>query len=123
MRKHSPVEVNGESGADVYDRCTLFMDTLFRQLNSGYYQHTDNILIVSHDIFIRLFVTRYFRLTADEHHRNRDLKNCEHVLLEYDYHTGKYELKTELTKRRESLVLDYNATAAASNKLLYKHTK
>ena len=113
--------INGESGADVYDRCTLFMDTLFRQLNSGHYQHAENILIVSHDIFIRLFLARFFRLTAAEHHQQRELKNCEHVLLEFDYETGQYELKTKLTGRRESQVIDYNA--ATLDKLVYKYTK
>ena len=112
---------NGESGADVFDRCSLFMDTLFRQLNSGHYQHAENILIVSHDIFIRLFLARFFRLTAAEHHQNRELKNCEHVLLEHDYQTGKYELKTKLTQRRESSVVDYNTQA--SEKLGYKLEK
>ncbi len=60
---------------DFSDHCTLFMDTLFRQLNSRHYQ------------------------------------------------TWKHELRTKLTELRESQVFDYKATAAALDKLVYKHTK
>ncbi|CAF1590675.1 unnamed protein product, partial [Didymodactylos carnosus] len=98
---------NGESGADVYDRCTLFLDTIHRQLSSGYYASTGNILIVSHDIFIRLFLMRYFRWTTERHHQTRDLRNCELCVLEVDRVSGSYVLKTELSEKRPSII-NYN---------------
>ncbi|CAF1194577.1 unnamed protein product, partial [Didymodactylos carnosus] len=86
---------NGESGADVYDRCTLFLDTLFRKLNTGYFL-SDNILIVSHGLFMSLFCMRYFRLTAEKHRRLKDFDNCEYCILERNRKTGSYELKTQI---------------------------
>ncbi|UJR19770.1 hypothetical protein I4U23_022904 [Adineta vaga] len=91
---------NGESGADVYDRCTLFLDTLFRENMNGQIPKSDNILIVSHGLFMRLFLMRYFRWTVDEHHQWRNFKNCEYCVLEHDINTGSYELKTKLEKKK-----------------------
>ncbi len=51
----------GESGADVYDRVSGFLETLFR-----HFERKDmaarNVVIVTHGLFIRLFLMRYFRL-------------------------------------------------------------
>ena len=51
----------GESGADVHDRASLFLDTLFREMDSGHHDASQNIVIVSHGLFMRLFLMRYFR--------------------------------------------------------------
>ncbi|CAF2969025.1 unnamed protein product [Rotaria sp. Silwood2] len=67
----------GESGADVYDRASLFLDTLFREMDNGHHDPTQNILIVSHELFIRLFLMRYFHWTVDEFKTLRTFNNCE----------------------------------------------
>ena len=56
----------GESGADVYDRVSLFLDSLFREMDNGHHDPTQNIVIVSHELFIRLFLMRYFRWGVDD---------------------------------------------------------
>jgi len=89
---------NGESGADVYDRGSLFMDTLFREMDKGYHS-TQNILIVSHGLFIRLFLMRYFRWTVDKHKQLKNFDNCEWCVLEKNSAHGKYQLTTELTTK------------------------
>ena len=71
----------GESGADVYDRVTLFLDTLFRELDNGHHDPTQNIIIVSHELFMRLFLMRYFRWTVKELESLPAFHNCEIVQL------------------------------------------
>ncbi|UJR14551.1 hypothetical protein I4U23_001548 [Adineta vaga] len=67
----------GESGADVYDRVTLFLDTLFRELDNGHHTEAQNIIIVSHELFMRLFLMRYFRWTVDDLNDLKTFHNCE----------------------------------------------
>ena len=67
----------GESGADVYDRASLFLDTLFREMDDGHHDPTQNIVIVSHGLFMRLFLMRYFRWNVDELERFKQFGNCE----------------------------------------------
>ncbi|CAF3312180.1 unnamed protein product [Rotaria socialis] len=68
---------SGESGADVYDRASLFLDTLFREMDNGHHDPTQNIIIVSHELFMRLFLMRYFRWTIDELNILKTFNNCE----------------------------------------------
>jgi broad specificity phosphatase PhoE len=67
----------GESGADVYDRASLFLDTLFREMDSGHHDPTQNIVIVSHGLFMRLFLMRYFRWNVDDLEKAKQFGNCE----------------------------------------------
>jgi len=71
----------GESGADVYDRVSLFLDTLFREMDNGHHDPTQNIVIVSHELFMRLFLMRYFRWSVDELTNLRSFDNCEICVL------------------------------------------
>lgn len=85
---------NGESGADVFDRVSSFMESLFREIDTQ--QPVQNIVIVSHGLFVRLFLMRFFRWTVEKFHAIWNLHNCEHIILEKHPATGSYELKTEL---------------------------
>lgn len=71
----------GESGADVYDRVSLFLETLFREMDNGHHDPTQNIVIVSHELFMRLFLMRYFRWSVEEIESFRSFNNCEIVEL------------------------------------------
>lgn len=71
----------GESGADVYDRVSLFLDTLFREMDNGHHDPTQNIVIVAHELFIRLFLMRYFRWSVEELEQLKSFDNCEIVEL------------------------------------------
>jgi broad specificity phosphatase PhoE len=71
----------GESGADVYDRASLFLDTLFREMDNSHHDPTENILVVSHGFFIRLFLMRYFRWTIEEIKNFKKLDNCAIITL------------------------------------------
>ncbi|CAF0872108.1 unnamed protein product [Adineta ricciae] len=67
----------GESGADVCDRVSLFLDTLFREMDNGHHDPTQNIVIVSHGLFMRLFLMRYFRWNVAEFENVKQFGNCE----------------------------------------------
>lgn len=86
---------DGESCADVYDRVTLFFDTLHRDfLKSGF---PGNVVVVTHGMAIRLFLMRWFHWTVEEFEAVANPDNCavvEMVLGE----KGKYALVTELKK-------------------------
>jgi broad specificity phosphatase PhoE len=46
------------SGADVYDRVSMFLDSLYRDMRKGHCG--ENVVIVSHGLFCRLFLTRFY---------------------------------------------------------------
>lgn len=71
---------SGESGADVYDRVSGFLETLFRN-----FEHRDvsqNFVIVTHGLFIRLFLMRYYKYSVNKFERISNFKNCEMVVME-----------------------------------------
>lgn len=47
------------SGADVYDRASIFLESLYRDMRKG--KCGQNAVIVSHGLFCRLFLTRFYR--------------------------------------------------------------
>jgi broad specificity phosphatase PhoE len=87
---------DGESGADVYDRVTTFMDTLFRDFNKTDYP--PNVLLVTHGLTMRLFLMRWFHWTVEEFETLRNPRNCQMVVMQ-KRSDGKYELMTKLERR------------------------
>jgi broad specificity phosphatase PhoE len=87
---------DGESGADVFDRISNFMDTLHRD-----FQKTDfpeNILIVTHGLTLRLFLMRWFHWTVEEFESLRNPKNCQIVVMEKGT-DNRYKLISELKRK------------------------
>lgn len=82
---------DGESCADVFDRISDFLGTLFREFEKENFP--ENVIIVNHGMSMRLFLMRWFHLTVEEFESIRNPKNCEFFLLERN-NKGKYELKT-----------------------------
>ena len=87
---------DGESGADVYDRVSNFLDTLHRDFEK--IDYPENVLIVTHGLTMRLFLMRWFHWTVEEYESLRNPKNCQFVIMEkqFDNH---YQLTTSLEKR------------------------
>lgn len=91
---------DGESGADVYDRVTMFLDSLFRNFSrheSGRRrppsEDRPSVIVVSHGLAIRLFLMRYFKWSVERFQAMRNLGNAEFVVLELNLDSGKYELR------------------------------
>ena len=87
---------DGESGADVYDRVSTFMETLHRDFRKP--DFPDNALIVTHGMTLRLFLMKWFHWHVEEFENVRNPKNCQIVILEKE-ENGKYKLITKLRMR------------------------
>ena len=85
----------GESGADVYDRVSSFLESLFREMDNYDREKKDNYIIVSHGLFMRLMVMRFYKLSIDSFEKMDNPKNCEIWIMERNSE-GKYELKTKI---------------------------
>ncbi len=88
---------DGESGADVYDRVSTFLETLHRDFRKP--DFPDNALIVTHGMTLRLFLMKWFHWSVEEFERVRNPKNCQIVVMEKQ-EDGKYKLRSELKKRK-----------------------
>lgn len=88
---------DGESGADVYDRVSTFLETLHRDFNKSRYPQ--NTLIVTHGLTLRLFLMRWFHWTVEEFENLRNPHNCQLVVMQKDAN-DRYELIGELEKKK-----------------------
>ncbi len=97
---------DGESCADVYDRVSDFMNTLFRDFEKKEFPR--NVVIVTHGMTMRLFLMRWFHASVEEFESWGNPKNCEYLLLERG-DNEKYRLTTpiRLHKLRHSYQFDW----------------
>ena len=86
---------DGESGADVFDRVSTFLETLFRDFNKPHYPQ--NTLIVTHGLTLRLFLMRWYHWTVEEFENLSNPQNCQIVVMQKGPN-DRYELITELKK-------------------------
>ena len=89
---------DGESGADVYDRVTTFLETLHRDFNKPNYPQ--NTLIITHGLTLRLFLMRWFHWTVEEFENLSNPYNCQVVVMKKK-ENDRYELTSKLKKRVE----------------------
>ncbi|MEP6800191.1 MAG: phosphoglycerate mutase family protein, partial [Lapillicoccus sp.] len=54
---------HGESGSDVYDRVSTFLESMFRDFETP--RSPDSILIVTHGLTMRLFCMRWFHWSVE----------------------------------------------------------
>ena len=73
---------NGESGADVYDRMTLFEDHLVRDINAGRFAGDTSLVLVTHGLAARIFLMRWFHWTVDQFMRVYNPPNAVPLVLE-----------------------------------------
>jgi broad specificity phosphatase PhoE len=71
---------DGESGADVYDRISIFLDSLWRDFEKP--EYPPNTLIVTHGLTIRLFMMRWFHWSVERFENLRNPRNAEHYVME-----------------------------------------
>lgn len=83
---------NGESCADVYDRISDFLNTLWREFEKPAYP--ENAIIVTHGMTMRLFLMRWFHMTVEEFELLANPKNCGIFQLDLQ-DGGKYKLMTD----------------------------
>ena len=89
---------DGESGADVFDRVSTFLETMHRDFKKPDYP--DNALIVTHGYTLRIFLMRWLHWTVEEFENVLNPENCAVVVLERQS-DGQYVLQTPLRNRGE----------------------
>ncbi|SCU83549.1 LAFA_0D04236g1_1 [Lachancea sp. 'fantastica'] len=88
----------GESAADVYDRCASFQETLFRHFNQPGRKPRDVVVLVTHGIYLRVFLMKWFRWTYEEFETFTNVPNGSLVVMELDPELDRYVLRTTLPK-------------------------
>ena len=73
---------NGESGADVYDRMTLFEDHLVRDINAGRFSGDTSLVLVTHGLAARVFLMRWFHWTVAQFMKVYNPPNAVPLVLE-----------------------------------------
>ncbi|MFS7955993.1 putative phosphoglycerate/bisphosphoglycerate mutase, active, histidine phosphatase superfamily [Helianthus anomalus] len=71
----------GESAADVYDRVSSFLESLWRDIDMNRLNHdpsTDlSLIIVSHGLASRVFLMKWFKWTVEQFEYLHNFDNCE----------------------------------------------
>ncbi|BAO40148.1 putative phosphoglycerate mutase DET1 [Kluyveromyces marxianus DMKU3-1042] len=88
----------GESAADVYDRCSGFQESLFRHFERSGGKKRDVVAIVTHGIFLRVFLMKWFRWTYEEFESLMNVPNGSVIIMELDETLDRYVLRTKLPK-------------------------
>jgi broad specificity phosphatase PhoE len=94
---------HGESGADVYDRVSSFMDTMHRYFDT--HPGLDAAVLVSHGITCRIFLMRFLRWSIETSESMQNLDNCEIVVLERN-DEGWYRIVSDVRTRKPAKELD-----------------
>ncbi|KAL3537999.1 hypothetical protein ACH5RR_001365 [Cinchona calisaya] len=85
----------GESGADVYDRVSGFLESLWRDIYMKRLSQNAadelNVVIVSHGLSVRIFLTKWFKWTVEQFESLKSPKNCEFRVMELGA-SGEYSL-------------------------------
>lgn len=89
---------DGESGADVYDRCTGFLDTLYRDFEKP--DFPSHVLIVTHGFTMRVLLMRWLHWSIEEFHLLQNSKNCQIAELQLCLN-DRYRLVGHWPKREE----------------------
>jgi broad specificity phosphatase PhoE len=89
----------GESCADVYDRVSDFMGTMFRDFKKPNFP--SDVVIVTHGMTMRLFLMRFFHASVEEFELWSNPKNCGYFLLEKGL-DDKYVLRNKLKRHKLS---------------------
>ncbi|XP_047338463.1 phosphoglycerate mutase-like protein AT74 [Impatiens glandulifera] len=71
----------GESAADVYDRVSGFLESLWRDIDMNRHHHDPsndlNLVIISHGLASRVFLMKWFKWTVEQFEYLTNFDNCE----------------------------------------------
>lgn len=71
---------NGESAADVYDRCAGFNETLYRQFEMDDFPEV--LVLVSHGIWSRVFLMKWFGWSYTKFETFKNIPHCQFLIME-----------------------------------------
>ncbi|KAJ6737529.1 BROAD-RANGE ACID PHOSPHATASE DET1 [Salix viminalis] len=76
----------GESAADVFDRVSSFLESLWRDIDMKRLHrdpsHDLNLIIVSHGLTCRVFLMKWFKWTVEQFERLNNPGNCEFRIMQ-----------------------------------------
>ncbi|XP_074292765.1 phosphoglycerate mutase-like protein AT74 [Silene latifolia] len=85
----------GESAADVFDRVSSFMESLWRDIDLNRLHphpgHDLNLIIVTHGLSSRVFLMKWFKWTVEQFELLNNPENCEYRIMELG-EGGEYSL-------------------------------
>ncbi|KAL4579870.1 hypothetical protein LXL04_016038 [Taraxacum kok-saghyz] len=84
----------GESAADVFDRVSSFLESLWRDIDSRFQNDPAddlNIIIVSHGLASRVFLMKWFKWTVEQFEYLNNFNNCEFRVMQLG-EGGEYSL-------------------------------
>ncbi|CAH9087153.1 unnamed protein product [Cuscuta europaea] len=85
----------GESAADVFDRVSSFLESLWRDIDMNRLHQGPgddlNLIIISHGLAIRVFLMKWFKWTVKQFERLGNLGNCEFRVMQLGM-GGEYSL-------------------------------
>lgn len=84
---------HGESGADVCDRITSFIGSFQRERLD--LAPNTNVLLVTHDIVIRMFLKRWFHLNVETFHQMRSIPPSSLITMTRVHHQSSFRLNEE----------------------------
>lgn len=93
----------GENASDVYDRVSNFQESFFRSFHGKNGDRGDNKdnndirIIISHEIFIKVFLMKWFHWTFEEFDNLNDILNGQIILMELDQKSNRYILKSNIS--------------------------
>jgi len=106
----------GESGADVYDRISSFLDTLHRDFEKPNFP--ENALIVSHGLTMRLFLMRWFHWSVEQYEALKNPDNCEILEMRQLSNSAKYVLMSKMKRKDGTDYVDPRAGQAELKEML-----
>ncbi|XP_076882805.1 phosphoglycerate mutase-like protein AT74H [Bidens hawaiensis] len=113
----------GESAADVFDRVSSFLESLWRDIDTRLqYDPSDdlNIIIVSHGLALRVFLMKWFKWTVEQFEYLNNLNNCEFRIMqlgdggEYSLAVHHSEMQMQEWGLSELMIKDQNCRATGA---------
>ncbi|KAI8028578.1 Phosphoglycerate mutase-like protein AT74 [Camellia lanceoleosa] len=91
----------GESAADVYDRVSSFLESLWRDIDMNRLHHDPsdelNLIIISHGLASRVFLMKWFKWTVEQFEYLNNFGNCEFRVMQLGL-GGEYSLAIHHTE-------------------------
>ncbi|GAB2256997.1 hypothetical protein Droror1_Dr00023056 [Drosera rotundifolia] len=91
----------GESAADVYDRVSSFLESLWRDIDMNRLHrdpsHELNLIIVTHGLTSRVFLMKWFKWTVEQFEQLNNPENCEFRVMQLG-EGGDYSLAVHHTE-------------------------
>lgn len=89
----------GESGADVYDRISTFLETMYRDFEKDWFPN--NVIICSHGLAIKAFLMRWFHWSVEQFENMKNPENCEIIHIERIVNS--WLLRTKIKQRKKRI--------------------